>query len=211
MYQCAYTQYTPTGATRIDRIYISEDLSCKKQGAETIAAAFTDHLAVLIRIKLATPMLLREKGRWCINTSLLKDTSFQRKCRNSCREWTEHIKRYPDILHWWVHYVKKKRKIVTTREEAERNADRRRLEEFYYTVIYDIVREPGQHSDKMAKLKTLKAKIVRLNITYRHRMMLNTAEHYRIDGETSTLHHLLKSRIKDKRTGWSIRLETIIV
>ena len=193
MYQRAYTHYTHTGAARLDRIYISEDLSCNKQGAETIAAAFTDHLAVLIRIKLATPMLLRGKGRWRMNTFLLKDTSFQRKCRNSWREWAEHIKRYPDILHWWVHYVKKEIKILTTRG-AERNADRRRLEEFYYTVIYDIVREAGQHSDKMVKLKSLKAKIVRLNIMYRHRVMLNTAEHDRIDGETPTLHHLLKSR-----------------
>ena len=194
MYQRAYTHYTHTGAARLDRIYISEDLSCNKQGAETIAAAFTDHLAVLIRIKLATTMLLRGKGRRCMNTSLLKDMSFQRKFRNSWREWAEHIKRYPDILHWWVHYVKNKIKILNTREGAESNADRRRLEEYYYTVIYDIVREPVKHSDKMMKLKSLKAKIVRLNIMYRHRVMLNTAEHDRIDGETPTLHHLLKNR-----------------
>jgi len=41
-----FTHYMPTGAARIDRIYLSEDLLCNKQGAETIAPAFTDHLAV---------------------------------------------------------------------------------------------------------------------------------------------------------------------
>jgi len=58
-----YTHYTTVGAARIDRIYMSEDLLLNKQGAETIAAAFTDHLAVLIRIKLATSIILRGRGR----------------------------------------------------------------------------------------------------------------------------------------------------
>jgi len=81
-----YTHYTTAGAARIDRIYLSDDLLLNKRGSETIAAAFTDHLAVLIRIKLATPITLRGRGRWCMNTSLLKDVPFRRKLR---AEWNE--------------------------------------------------------------------------------------------------------------------------
>jgi len=109
-----YIQYTPAGAARIDRIYLSEDLLCNKQGGETIAAAFTDHLAVLIRIKLATPIILRGRCRRCMNTSLLKDAPSRRKLRAAWNEWTKHIKRYPDIMHWWVHYVKQKIKLLFT-------------------------------------------------------------------------------------------------
>jgi len=129
-----------------------------------------------------------------MNTSLLKDMPFQRKFRTAWREWAEHIKRYR--MYCTGGYIKQKKKIklLAIREGAERNADRRRLEEFYYTAIYDIVREPAQHSDKMVRLKSIKAKIVRLNNTYRHRVMLNTAEHDRIEGESPTLHHLLKRR-----------------
>ena len=68
--------------------------------------------------------------------------------------------------------MKQKIKLVFTREGAERNADRRRLEDFYYTAIYVFVRDPGQYADKMLKLMSLKAKIVRLNNTYRQRVML---------------------------------------
>jgi len=74
-----FTHYTATGATRIDRMYLSEDLIRHKQGTETIAAAFTDHLAVLLRIQLATPKNLRGKGRWIMNTSFMEDPSFRRK------------------------------------------------------------------------------------------------------------------------------------
>ena len=45
-----YIHYSPMGATRIDRVYTTKELSTKKVGAETVAAAFTDHLAVILRL-----------------------------------------------------------------------------------------------------------------------------------------------------------------
>ena len=45
-----YTHYTPTGASRIDRIYVTTKIMFKKEGVETVAAAFTDHLTVVLRI-----------------------------------------------------------------------------------------------------------------------------------------------------------------
>jgi exonuclease III len=48
--RATYTHYTSRGASRIDRIYASRNLSRHKRGAETRVAAFTDHLAVVIRI-----------------------------------------------------------------------------------------------------------------------------------------------------------------
>jgi len=42
-----YTHYTPTGASRIDRIYTSHEMFAMKIDVETVAAAFTDHLAVV--------------------------------------------------------------------------------------------------------------------------------------------------------------------
>jgi len=41
-----YTHYTPHGAARLDRLYISPNLGNRKIGVETVMAAFTDHLAV---------------------------------------------------------------------------------------------------------------------------------------------------------------------
>ena len=110
-----------------------------------------------------------------MNTSFLKDAPFRRKLREAWNKWTQHIKRYADTTHWWVHYVKKQIKLLFPREGAERNSDRRRMEDFFFTVIYDVVREPGQHADKMFKLKSLRLKIARLNHTYRQRVMQNTA------------------------------------
>jgi hypothetical protein len=47
-----YTHYTAQGASRIVRIYLTRQLLKSKQGVESIAAAFTDHLAVILMVSL---------------------------------------------------------------------------------------------------------------------------------------------------------------
>jgi len=156
------------------------DLLSGKQGAGTVAAAFTGHLAVLIRLKLTSSSMHRGRGRWSMNTTLLNGEPFRMKIRG--------------IVHWWVQYVKQKVKRLFIKEGAERNADRRRMEDFFYSAIYDALRVPGPHGDKVFKLKRLKAKIVWMSSPYRQRLMVDTAEQDQIAGEHPSLHHLLQSR-----------------
>jgi len=80
------------------------------------------------------------------------------------------------------------------KEGAEKNSDRIKMENFYYTAVYYVLQEPGQHAAKAIKLKVLKAKIIRLNNSYRQRVMLDTTEQDRIDGEPPSLHHIIKTR-----------------
>ena len=47
-----YTHCTVNGAARLDRFYLTDDMLLEKQGAEVLAAAFSDHLAVLLRLTL---------------------------------------------------------------------------------------------------------------------------------------------------------------
>jgi hypothetical protein len=41
-----FTRYTATGVSRLDRIYASHIILAHKQGVETLAAAFTDDMAL---------------------------------------------------------------------------------------------------------------------------------------------------------------------
>jgi hypothetical protein len=156
------------------------DLLSGKQGAENVAAAFTGHLAVLIRLKLTSSSMHRGRGRCRMNTTLLKGEPFRMKIRG--------------IVHFWVQYVKQNVKRLFINEGVERNADRRRMEDLYYFAIYDVLREPGPHGDKVFKLKRLKAKIVRLSKQYRQRLAVDTAEQDQIAGFHPSLYHLLQSR-----------------
>ena len=81
-----------------------------------------------------------------------------------------------------------------TSEGTERNSDRTRLEDFYYSAIYDAIQEPITHTQKMTTLKKLKAKLIRLNSTHRQKLILDTGEQDNMIGENPSLHHLIKVR-----------------
>ena len=127
----AYTHYTPNGAARLDRIYATDDIRKQKTGVETLVAAFTDHLAVLLRVHLSISFTRRGRGRWYLNTSYLVDPKFQDKLKTSWTEWRKHVPRFPSIVHWWELYVRRKVKILFTSEGTERNSERTRLEDLY--------------------------------------------------------------------------------
>jgi len=59
----AYIHYTNTGASRIDRIYISHSLYKKKSSILTLPTAFTDHLAVAVRLSIVAPIYRRRGGQ----------------------------------------------------------------------------------------------------------------------------------------------------
>ena len=44
---------------------------------ENVDAAFTDHLAVCLRVNLEAPLLQRGQGLWKMNAKLLEDTTMR--------------------------------------------------------------------------------------------------------------------------------------
>ena len=142
----AYTHYTPNGVARLDRICATDGIRKHKQVVETLVAAFTDQLAVLLRVKLSIPFTRRGRGGWYLNNSYLDDSKFQDKLKASWKEWRKHVPSFPSVIHWWEFYVKQTVKILFTSEGTERNSDRNRLENVCYSAIYDATQEPIQHT-----------------------------------------------------------------
>jgi exonuclease III len=62
-----YTHYAPTGATRIDRVYLSKADINRKTGIEIIPTAFTDHHAVVLRLTIPVHVVWRARGRWIMD------------------------------------------------------------------------------------------------------------------------------------------------
>ena len=86
-----YTHYTPTGATPLVTIYVTEDLQRQKQGVKTTAAAFTDHLAVMLKVVSTTTFIYRGRGIWRMNISYLNYLPFQGKIKGTWIEWKTHV------------------------------------------------------------------------------------------------------------------------
>jgi hypothetical protein len=76
-----FTHYTRHGAMHLDRIYVTSNLRGRKCGIETVLAAFTDHLAVILQITLRANTIRQGTGYWKMNTALAQNISLQEKLR----------------------------------------------------------------------------------------------------------------------------------
>jgi hypothetical protein len=76
-----------------------------KTSAEIVVAAFTNHNAAIVRLKLRAPNIRWGRGRWSLNTTLLQDETLQRFHRQ-WESWKRLIPKYRNILVWWE-YVQK--------------------------------------------------------------------------------------------------------
>jgi len=68
-----YIHYSVWEAARLDRIYISSGLLRRKQGMETLATAFTDHLALSIRLTVEESTMRRGPWYWKMDVRILED------------------------------------------------------------------------------------------------------------------------------------------
>jgi len=66
------------------------------------------------------------------------------------------------------------------------------MENYYYAVMYDLLKDPVHDASKMIALKELKAKIIWLNSIHWQRIMVNTTEKDRSAGEEPLLYHIIK-------------------
>jgi len=86
-------------ASRIDRIYTTKELSDKKVIVETVAAAFTDHLFVVMWLNLDDFIVRRCKGVWKINISILSEEAFLESLRQMWAVLRQQRKFYPRLAH----------------------------------------------------------------------------------------------------------------
>ena len=77
-----FTHHSPTGATRLDRFYVSANRVRRKSSVEIIPAAFTDHHAVALRLTIQGPIVRRRLRRWRMDPIVMHDDALRRKIRD---------------------------------------------------------------------------------------------------------------------------------
>jgi exonuclease III len=90
-----YTYHHPTGATRIDRLYVSTDMLQRKSGIEIIPAPFTDHHAVVLRVTLSVPTMRRGLRRWKTDSTVMHDDAPKRKIWENWLQWKGRKRHFP--------------------------------------------------------------------------------------------------------------------
>lgn len=98
--RATYTHYTSRGASRIDRIYASRNLSGQKSGRRVYRPPSSGATDI--------PLISMRRGRiyWMMNTAFLRDETFQGHVRQRWAEWTKQTKKLPPMVLWWERVVK---------------------------------------------------------------------------------------------------------
>jgi endonuclease/exonuclease/phosphatase family metal-dependent hydrolase len=83
--QKGYILYAHKAVSRMDRIYVTARLHTRKSGVERVAAWFTDHLEVVLRMAIDAPLSLRGRSYWRMNYSLLQIEAFEKEIDDQWR------------------------------------------------------------------------------------------------------------------------------
>jgi hypothetical protein len=102
-----YTHYASKTASILDRIYVTKHLRTRKIGVETIATAFTDHFAVILRLVIDAHLPLSRRGYWKMNVFFLQDATFMNVVKTQWTRWLQHKKFYPNNVILWGRYAKR--------------------------------------------------------------------------------------------------------
>jgi hypothetical protein len=160
----AYTHYTRSGAARLDRIYMSRQISGRKYGIETAVAAFTDHLAVILLISLDVTTVQWGRSYWKMDAALLSDAGVQETLQQRWMGWKRQRNMYHHIVILWERVAKKQLRKPLIKEGAMRRRDDLALGNFYHAALYDLLQSPSPHENKITTINRIKAKIVRLYV-----------------------------------------------
>jgi hypothetical protein len=161
---------------------------------ETLAAAFTDHLAVCLRLSLVETIMRRGPGHWKMDARVLEDKTVVEQFNIL---W-EQLRRQKNVFFissiWWERSCKRRIQGFFRKVQAERMRDRRAMENYYYECMYERLHQPAHNADTRTALQKLKAKIVRLHNLRLNQLLTdnNTAE--RIEGEQPTTYNVLQMR-----------------
>jgi hypothetical protein len=83
----AYTHYTNTGGSRIDRIYVSSEITDRITGTDFLQAAITDHNAFVVHLALGDMGMRKRMPRWKLDPALLRDNELQNQIRHQWSRW----------------------------------------------------------------------------------------------------------------------------
>jgi hypothetical protein len=187
-----YTHYAPGSATRLDRIYVTGQLQVRKSGMEVLAPAFTDHMAVVIRLATDVPLLDRGRGMWKMNASLMEEEGFQKDLKVHWRKWVTHRRFYQTTVLWWSRYVKVQIKKLFCVKGAERYRERKAMENFYYAAIYDVIGSGGETHRMHEALGVLKERITRLYAAPNRSLFLGSEEKDQCEQEQPSIYHMVR-------------------
>ena len=149
-----WTFHRSTGQARLDRIYAQQTVEFSD--TYTHALPFSDHLALVARIKApTTPQRAPRKprGLWKLNVSVLTEQPYQDLVHRFLNECAQHPARNKDVGMWWEQIFKPGLKHITVGYCRKRARDQRLKRNLLQYQLDEIVNAPTFDWTRYSELK----------------------------------------------------------
>jgi hypothetical protein len=195
----SFTYYHASGASRLDRLYLSPGLMALKSGTRMVPVAFSDHCAVELRLRLPAYAPPTRQRFWTLYPDVLRDVEIRRKLILEWATWRQRRRYYPTVALWWERCVLRRLRLFIGKEMAERRADHRAMEDHLHECIYDILHGAASHGEKLSNLNRYKAKLIRHHAKRPTWVRLDQREGDVFPDERLSMFHLLRQRKRHRQ------------
>lgn len=192
-----FTFHRGQAASRLDRIYVNKQLKDNILNAQVQPAVFSDHHALLVKIKVDNTIPPHGRGYWKLNESLLYDDKIKEEfmlrwkaadTRANNRTLT-HIQKWLTLYKPAIRSFFKYVGIVKARE-------RKNLSEFYYRLLQELLMKQRAGQDVDAEIKNIKTKIVQIQEYIMDGIKIRSRTTSVADDERGALYHLASEKSK---------------
>lgn len=195
-----FTHIVRDSCSRIDRIYISENLKDNLVKVETIPTSFSDHSGVLACVNLNPQPTRWFKNQWNLNVSVLTDSDLGDAVRSAWEQCLRTSTTYQSTIEWWIRKAKPKLRAVLKSFSIERAAEIKRTMEFYYAVLRDLYDRADATATRIEDIKRIKAKLISIKRMQLEGLKIKSKVKSVGEDETAALYHLIKHARNRRRT-----------
>jgi hypothetical protein len=90
----------------------------RKIGVETVAAAFTDHLAVVLRLRVDIPILRKGRRLWKMNTPFIEENRCKENLRQQWDLWKRRKLLFTEATMWLGRYIKNSDRYLSKKSRS---------------------------------------------------------------------------------------------
>ena len=185
--QLTFHNYNNLIHSRIDRIYVNENLKITK--TQIMPNCFSDHEAVLLTLQIPNQNP-KSQGYWKLNTLILSHKTFKKIFQTFWKNWQNQKPKYNTINKWWklgkIYF-----KILTIQYSSQQNLNLKKQQ----NLTEKILQEKTKYTPNQNNIETWQEKLLDLENYRAQDIAIKSKEKIIINEEKpTTLFDLLERR-----------------
>lgn len=200
--QNQFTFHRSGSASRLDRFYGPVGFVESVLSAETLSIPFSDHCAVILKVKVDPNSLpIKGKGYWKINSVFLKDESVCNDFSVKYNSWKAFSSYCASRNNWWNSVVKSKTKQFFKSESWCRNRRTHQEKSYFYSVLNNLHNRRCLGEDVLKDMKIVKSRLLEIEHDRMKYFCSTIQDHSITQKETISIFQISAQIQRNSKTG----------